>query len=208
MAYANIEDKRAQNRAWKQANPDKVRAYYKANRDKVKAQSRAWKQANPDKARAHDRAWKQANRDKVRASQKAWKQANPDKIRAWRQANRDKRLAQNRAWNEANPDKLRASRRAWQQANPDKVAACSSSRRAKKRSIDWNDPSLEIQFYRARNLFNSFLGARAYHVDHVVPLSGKDADGVPNVCGLHVHTNLQVIPAEENLAKSNRYIVA
>ena len=62
---------RAANKAWVEANPDKV-----------KAANKAYYEANQEKARAAHKAYYEANQEKMKAASKAWAQANPDRYAA------------------------------------------------------------------------------------------------------------------------------
>jgi len=79
------------------------------------------------------------------------------------------------------------------------LADCAYRRAAKKqRTVAWaNIDAIKSIYEEAQQL--SMLVGEWYHVDHIIPLMGK------NVCGLHVESNLQIIPAIENLRKGVSY---
>jgi len=81
----------------------------------------------------------------------------------------------------------------WKKLNPLKVNADSAKRRAAKlqRTPPWANLEKIKEFY-----LNCPPG---YHVDHIIPLQGR------NISGLHVENNLQYLTAKENLSKSNKW---
>lgn len=96
-------------------------------------------------------------------------------------------------------EELNAYRRNWAKENKERVLFHNASRRCKtlQRTLPgFEDEILEL-FYERERL--STLFGRTYHVDHVVPLESE------YVSGLHVPWNLQVIPAEQNLSKRNKF---
>ena len=57
-------------KAWRDANPDKVRAYREANAARIKARQIAYRRTHAKECAAARRAWNKANPDKVRAYRK------------------------------------------------------------------------------------------------------------------------------------------
>jgi hypothetical protein len=139
---------------------------------------------------ARMRAWQAVNLDKHRALSTAYRARHSDVIRA-------RKLALPAEVQEAR----KAAIRAWHKANPDRRNAHSSKRRAARLQAvaNWADPDRITAIYAEAAAMRE-LGLDV-HVDHVVPLQGR------NVCGLHTHDNLQVLLAEDNLRKSNKHWV-
>ncbi len=119
------------------------------------------------------------------AARKKWTRENPEKALECYRRSKAKHKVARAAYNKQ-----------WQRLNKGKVSAWARIRQAKM--IQAIPPWLTAE---QLNDIKKFYQNRpdGHHVDHIVPLRGK------NVCGLHVSWNLQYLPADENLKKSNKY---
>jgi hypothetical protein len=101
-----------------------------------------------------------------------------------------------------NPEKFCKQHEDYRKNNLDKFAAKEAKRRSRK--LNATPPWLtETHFKEMANFYwlakdLETVTGQSYHVDHIVPLQGK------TVCGLHVPWNLQVLPSDVNLSKSNK----
>ncbi len=110
----------------------------------------------------------------------------------WKVDNKEKHAEQQARKHEKYKDRDNAYTSQWKRDNWEtyKYYVAARKQRVKQATPKWADLRAIEEFYRNR--------PKGYHVDHEVPLNGK------NVCGLHVIDNLQYLSEEENLKKSNK----
>jgi hypothetical protein len=182
---ANLDESRKRTReylqVWRAKNPEKVAATNKKYDEK-----------NRDKRSEYAKQYRKANPEKVRALFDSWAERNPEKIRGYMQK-------ASKAWHERNPDYLSN----FYKANKERYVAARARRRAAQDSATpaWLtaiDKAMIQEMYDVSEARYIQTGIK-HHVDHIVPINGK------NVAGMHVPWNLQVITAHENLSKGWRF---
>ena len=157
----------------------KAKAHYAENSDEIKSKVAERSAANPEKR-------KQSKREEY-------------------QRNKQKYLEKAAKWAANNPLKVKQFIKNWAANNPDKAYQYVIDRRMKLKQrlpgwITQEEHEVMQSIYGIARQVNQETGV-PHQVDHIIPLRGV------NVSGLHVPSNLQILTAADNRAKTNTYII-
>jgi hypothetical protein len=166
---------------------------------------RMWRGKNPARVRESAKRWYYEHPETEKARRIHYRAENPDKVKAtqavYYRQHKGKRDAALKAWAVANPERYAEVRQRWYDENRALRNAYSAAwrRACREQTPPWADFKQMKVFYEEAVRLTEATGV-PHHVDHIIPLRGR------NVRGLHVQTNLRVITATENVRKQNRLI--
>lgn len=175
----------------KSCDSERTKKYLAENKEKSQLRHKQYYELNSDKIKSRVSKYYKENVEIILEYQKEYSKLNKHKV-----------SQKKKIYRENNKEYFREYYEYYYNLNtPDYVARANKRRAAKLKALPkWlTKEELEQikELYTCAQMFKLYTG-QEYHVDHIVPLQGE------NVCGLHVPWNLQVIPAKENLSKSNK----
>lgn len=207
--------------AAKEANRIRANTWYAENKERLKLIRDLMSETEKELVRQKDRESYAANREIILSNKKADRLENGDEYRAKGRANYQENLEKNRtaalkSYHEnkhteqaksirkksSEKRRLTGKDQEYRQLHSARILSHVRAYQLAKdnRFPDWADKNVISEFYELAKQLSKETGI-SHHVDHIIPLRGK------LVSGLHVPENLQVIPYNENISKSNKYII-
>lgn len=177
----------AVNRAWREANPERMEGLREA-----------WRQNHPEALRAIHLRWLNSHKEEERQRAARYHLANADanhaRNKVWREAHKEERAQSFAQWRKANPDYFTE----WNAANPDKVRDKSVRRRAQLRGQFLESVYLSVLIERDKRtcgICGKRIASGQESVDHILPVSKG---------GAHSYANTRLAHRLCNVRRNNR----
>ena len=165
--------------------------YLLKNKDRIKKKRRLYNLKN----KKIKKLYYLNNKERLSKVKKKYRLNNIEKMKKYRIQytlnNEDKIKKRNKLYILKNKDKIKE----YYLKNPHIQKSINAKRRATKLRATPKFANIN----KIKEIYKNC--PKGYHVDHIVPLQGK------NVCGLHVEWNLQYLTPSDNCSKSNKLII-
>ena len=159
------------------------KTYYLNNKNNIKEKAKSYYLNNKEKINKTNKLYRTNNKEKLKEKKKVYCLKNKERIKEYN----NYYLLQNKEY-------FKKYQIEYYLKNPHTQKAIAAKYRAVKLKATPKFANLK----KIREIYKNC--PKGYHVDHIVPLQGKE------VCGLHVEWNLQYLTPSENSSKSNKLI--
>lgn len=157
--------------------------------------------------KAYTKTFSEEKRQELAKRQRRYRKEDPARFKEYeknkRERHSEKIKERNKAWRLRNKEYIKKKNKEWRDNNLSHILESNARRKAKRirATPAWLSDS---QIEEMRDIYQTakdleWLNEEPLHVDHIVPIQGKD------VCGLHVPWNLQILTASKNLSKGVKY---
>jgi len=155
---------------------------------KKKANKDGLQRSCKDCTKSYLKSYYQKNKESMDARSKEYVAKHREKVAKYK-----------KDYDQENKESLNKQKRKWASKNRGYYNYKSNERRCNKLSATppWSDLNRIKTIYTTCQNITKVTG-KEHHVDHIIPLKGKD------ICGLHVWWNLRIVPAKINLSKGNK----
>ena len=196
--------KKKKDKEWIKKRDKRAKVYYAKNKEYYSVYNKQWSKENPDKIKEYTKRNYEKNKEYYKTYSKKYYEQNKEHLKKlnkrWVNKNKEHLREYGKKRYKENKERIKKAQKKYYENNKHVYRKNTALYFAHKKG---NTPTFILEcpienervknIYRLRDVMTTATGVQ-HHVDHMWPL----ADGGPHWSG-----NLQIIPAEDNIKKSD-----